>query len=441
MKIGKATVPRTAICTSDEHTIVVRGRDLSKELIGKVSFVEHFFLLLVGRLPSRRRGGGAQRDAGGDRRARPGAERAGGAHDLRRRARRDAGRGRRRHPRLRLGGARLVRDRGPHVRRDRRQGRSPARPVDARRARGDAGLARRGQVDPGLRPSAAQGARRARRRAVRRSRARPAPTCASSPSPRRSRRCMPEVLGKPLKLNVSGAIPAVLLGAGFPVAALQGRADPRAHRRPDRPPVRGDRSSRSASPCRTRRRARWSTTATCRGLRRASERPPMSQVLHGIKVVEQGTFITGPAAGDAARRPRRRRRQGRAARHRRPVPRLQGRPLQPALPDLQPQQAQHRARHQEAGRPRGARRAGRRRRRLHPELPPRRGREARRRREAPARAQPAPRLLLDQRLRPDRPGRATGRPTTRWRRRRAASSACWSIPRTRASSARRSPIR
>lgn len=52
MKIGKATVPRTAICTSDEHTIVVRGRDLSKDLIGKVSFVEHFFLLLVGRLPS-----------------------------------------------------------------------------------------------------------------------------------------------------------------------------------------------------------------------------------------------------------------------------------------------------------------------------------------------------------------------------------------------------
>jgi len=52
MKIGKATVPRTAICTSDEHTIVVRGRNLSKELIGKVSFVEHFCLLLTGRMPS-----------------------------------------------------------------------------------------------------------------------------------------------------------------------------------------------------------------------------------------------------------------------------------------------------------------------------------------------------------------------------------------------------
>src|SRR5919107_2495553 len=52
MKIGKATLPRTAICTSDAHTIVVRGRDLSKELIGKIGFVDHFFLLLVGRLPS-----------------------------------------------------------------------------------------------------------------------------------------------------------------------------------------------------------------------------------------------------------------------------------------------------------------------------------------------------------------------------------------------------
>ena len=52
MKIGKVTVPRTSITTSDEHTIVVRGRDLSKDLIGKVSFVEHFFLLLNGTLPT-----------------------------------------------------------------------------------------------------------------------------------------------------------------------------------------------------------------------------------------------------------------------------------------------------------------------------------------------------------------------------------------------------
>jgi citrate synthase len=51
MKIGKSTVPRTAICTSDEHTIVVRGKDLCQELIGQVSFADYFFLLLTGRAP------------------------------------------------------------------------------------------------------------------------------------------------------------------------------------------------------------------------------------------------------------------------------------------------------------------------------------------------------------------------------------------------------
>jgi citrate synthase len=33
---------------------------------------------------------------------------------------------------------------------------------------------------------------------------------------------LPRVLGKPLALNVSGAIPAVLLDAGFPLGALKG---------------------------------------------------------------------------------------------------------------------------------------------------------------------------------------------------------------------------
>ena len=51
---------------------------------------------------------------------------------------------------------------------------------------------------------------------------RPAPTCASSPSPKPSRARLPQVLGKELKLNVSAAIPAVLLGVGFPVQALRG---------------------------------------------------------------------------------------------------------------------------------------------------------------------------------------------------------------------------
>lgn len=51
MKIGKATAPRSGICTSSEDTIVVRGHDLSAELIGRVNFGDYFFLLLTGRKP------------------------------------------------------------------------------------------------------------------------------------------------------------------------------------------------------------------------------------------------------------------------------------------------------------------------------------------------------------------------------------------------------
>lgn len=52
MKIGRETIPQTAICTSDEHTIVVRGQDLCHALIGQVSFTEYFYLLLTGKRPS-----------------------------------------------------------------------------------------------------------------------------------------------------------------------------------------------------------------------------------------------------------------------------------------------------------------------------------------------------------------------------------------------------
>ncbi|GAB1619811.1 citryl-CoA lyase [Pseudomonas sp. NGC7] len=52
MKIGKETIPRSAICTSNEETIVVRGLDLCQDVIGKTSFSEYFFLLLTGQKPS-----------------------------------------------------------------------------------------------------------------------------------------------------------------------------------------------------------------------------------------------------------------------------------------------------------------------------------------------------------------------------------------------------
>lgn len=52
MKIGKETIPQSAICTSDEHTIVVRGKDLCRDLIGKMSFTDYFHLLVTGREPT-----------------------------------------------------------------------------------------------------------------------------------------------------------------------------------------------------------------------------------------------------------------------------------------------------------------------------------------------------------------------------------------------------
>ena len=52
MKIGKATVVHTGISTSDEHSITVRGHDLSTELIGKIAFGDYFHLLVTGERPS-----------------------------------------------------------------------------------------------------------------------------------------------------------------------------------------------------------------------------------------------------------------------------------------------------------------------------------------------------------------------------------------------------
>jgi citrate synthase len=51
-KIGKSTVPRTAISTSDEDSITVRGEDLCRDLIGRVSFTDYFSFLLTGVRPT-----------------------------------------------------------------------------------------------------------------------------------------------------------------------------------------------------------------------------------------------------------------------------------------------------------------------------------------------------------------------------------------------------
>lgn len=51
MRIGKQGAPHTAISTSDATSITIRGHDLCNDLIGKVDFSDYFFLLLMGKKP------------------------------------------------------------------------------------------------------------------------------------------------------------------------------------------------------------------------------------------------------------------------------------------------------------------------------------------------------------------------------------------------------
>ena len=53
MKIGKVVVPSTAICTSTHDRITVRGQDLSRDLIGHMGFTDYFWLLVTGRRADR----------------------------------------------------------------------------------------------------------------------------------------------------------------------------------------------------------------------------------------------------------------------------------------------------------------------------------------------------------------------------------------------------
>lgn len=221
MKIGKATVPRSAICTSNADTIVVRGKDLARDLIGQVNFADHFFLLLTGRMP----------DAAASQ----------------------------------VLNATLVAiaEHGlvPSVQAARM---TLAAAPDAMQGAVAAGILGSGSVILGASETAGRlyveieqaavqhgGDLRAAARAVvaqRRERKIPIAGYGHPEHKRRDPRVdalfgvsqragggqeyveiarlveevIPEVVGKDLKLNVSGAIPAVLLGVGFPVAALKG---------------------------------------------------------------------------------------------------------------------------------------------------------------------------------------------------------------------------
>lgn len=52
MQIGKPRPAVTSICEASADRIEVRGRDLTSELMGRLSFTEYFYLLLTGNEPS-----------------------------------------------------------------------------------------------------------------------------------------------------------------------------------------------------------------------------------------------------------------------------------------------------------------------------------------------------------------------------------------------------
>jgi len=52
LKIGPQAERSSAISASNAETIVVRGRDLCSELIGTISFTDHVWLLIAGQLPN-----------------------------------------------------------------------------------------------------------------------------------------------------------------------------------------------------------------------------------------------------------------------------------------------------------------------------------------------------------------------------------------------------
>jgi citrate synthase len=52
MRIGKQDQAKTAIATSDDVSITIRGEDLCNQLIGKIGFTDYFWLLVLGTRPT-----------------------------------------------------------------------------------------------------------------------------------------------------------------------------------------------------------------------------------------------------------------------------------------------------------------------------------------------------------------------------------------------------
>ena len=221
MQIGKAGPATTSICDAQADRIEVRGRDLTSRPDGPDRL--HRIFLPAADRPRGDRGAALlpRPPAGGHRRARPDADRAGGAHDARRRSRIAAGRGGGRHSGRRPGDPRHVGSSAAGCWTEARRRRSRQA---ASRMRSALALVR------DIRERAARCRASATRSTSRSIRAPSAswslPTSAASPARMSTWRgafatAVAEVWGKPLVMNVSMPIAAVLLDLDFPAAMIK----------------------------------------------------------------------------------------------------------------------------------------------------------------------------------------------------------------------------
>jgi citrate synthase len=212
MKIGSQQHRSTAISAANAATIVVRGRDLVGQLMGNISFTDHFWLLLTGSLPTQvqRRMLDATLVAIAEHGLVPSVQ----ASRMTLAAAPEALQGAVAAGILGCGSVVLgSAEAAGRFFTEIAQGESIEAVVKSYRAQRRAipgyGHPLHKQADPRaqkLLEIAATAGAAGRHIEI----------------ARRTEELLPELVGKPLALNVSGAIPAVLLDVGYPVAALKG---------------------------------------------------------------------------------------------------------------------------------------------------------------------------------------------------------------------------
>jgi len=218
MKIGALHRRSSAISTSNAETILVRGHDLCTELIGRVSFTDHVWLLVTGDLPS-----AAQRrvlDAALVAIAEHGLVPSVQASRLTLAAAPEALQGAVAAGILGCGSVILGSAEAAGRLFDEVLKRSPDDlEAGARAVLGELIAARR--AIPGYGHPLHKGYDPRSRRLFEIA-AESGLAGQHAEAARVIERALPEVTGKPLAMNVSGAIPAVLLDAGYPLLALKG---------------------------------------------------------------------------------------------------------------------------------------------------------------------------------------------------------------------------